>query len=117
MAAAAKEPHDLPGGLILPLGEQTSSVWMEKKNHTWSLGFDGYKCGIYSLCNHFNMQERLKMFRKDSIWGGFGQIIASTDKAARHRRKESLVPRCIFGFTLTFRHSCFLRLLHRCRQL
>lgn len=30
VAAAAKEPHDLPGGLILPLGEQTSSVWMAK---------------------------------------------------------------------------------------
>lgn len=30
VAAAAKEPHNLPGGLILPLGEQTSSVWMAK---------------------------------------------------------------------------------------
>lgn len=25
VAAAAQEPHDLPGGLILPLGEQTTS--------------------------------------------------------------------------------------------
>ena len=26
MAAAAKEPHDLPGGLVLSLSEQTTST-------------------------------------------------------------------------------------------
>jgi len=33
VAAAAQEPHDLPGSLILPLCEQTTSVKHQKENH------------------------------------------------------------------------------------
>lgn len=66
VAAAAKEPHDLPGGLILPLGEQTSSVWKATKK--MNSDFDGCYCGISSSYNYFNMQGRFQMFWKDCVW-------------------------------------------------
>lgn len=64
VATAAKEPHDLPGGLILPLGEQTSSVWTAKKTdfRVWWLLL-WYLQSVQPFQYAMEIQDVLKRFR------------------------------------------------------
>lgn len=54
VTAATQEPHDLPGGLILPFCEQTTSVGDQGEKHEgltpWDTSVEAFILAYLSLC-------------------------------------------------------------------